>query len=1054
MKKSTPPAIAAIDRATSAYLEEIARIHRRGETKELTYRSALETLLRAHLQKRMPQCEVIHEPAKQKCGAPDFAVKKSGVAFGFVETKKIGADLNAVEKSEQIARYRAALPNLLLSDYLEFRLYAEGTPDPVAVAKIADSAFHKKRSGADNLAKLLGKFADAGEIGPGESPDAARLAKIMAGKTRLLRDLAEKTAADPNSELAGIYQGLRAYLIRDLALPDFADIFAQTAAYGLFAARLESERKNMPTFSRVQAGELLPQTTPFLRRFFNAFAGADMDERISWMADDIAEMFSAVSLDNVVRAFNLGGGQADDPFLHFYETFLREYDSKKKAALGVYFTPLPVVDFIVRAVDHSLVHDFKIPNGLANESTAKFQGRKMHKVQILDPAAGTGAFLARVAELVRKRVEESAGKGGWKNYAPEHLLPRLHGFEIMMSAYAMCHLKMALTLGDSVGGLFQKARGHRDFRVNVFLASALDAPKSEAGNPMFLQWLRNESDAADRVKTQTPVMVVLGNPPYNVSSQNRGEWISVKLDDYKRGLNERHSNLDDDYVKFIRCAEHFIEQNERGVVAMITNNSFLDGVTHRKMREHLLGTFDSIRILNLHGNAKIHERAPDGGPDQNVFNIMQGVGIFIMAKTRKKAKGKNARVFHAKLQGKRKMKYEFLARESVDSVKWRELRPAQPHYFFTPKNFSAEKKYMRGVGVKELLRQNRSGSKTDRDSLFIDMDKKPLAERMRTLLGRNFGDDFSERHKVQNSTGYKILEKIRDAKKAGGFKPGFVLPILYRPFDERLVYYDPELLSRPNNDTMRHMKGGENVALLTTRLIPANHNFTHAHVSRRIVDIHAGGGQTYVFPLWVWEGEVGKRAIRRANFRGEVAEEFAKRMGMKYSEEGKGSGVVSPESLFDYIYAVLHRPSYRRDFAEFLRVDFPRIPAATDKREFRRMSKLGRELRELHLLESSFLDGAGHPFSADGENKVDKIRFAPDSSSGGARGRVYINANRYFANVPLAAWEYCVGGYYPAQKWLKDRKGRSLNFDDQRHYRRMLSALARTAELVEKLDGK
>ena len=1045
MPKTTPTA-PDLSEATADYLAEITRIRRQGETREHTYRSALETLLNAHLRGRMSECQVVHEPEMRQYGAPDFAVKKGGVAVGFVETKRIGENLNTAEQSGQIVRYRAALPNLILSDYLEFRLYAEGSPGPVAVANLRETP-----NGADELAALLKGFADAGESGPGESPDASRLAKIMAGKTRLLRDLVEKAAAVPKSELAEVHEGLRKNLIRDLKLPDFADIFAQTAAYGFFAARLESERRGAPKFSRIQTGDLLPQTTPFLRRFFNAFAGADMDPRISWMADDIAAMFSAVSLDNVVRAFNQGG-LAEDPFLHFYETFLREYDSAKRQARGVYFTPRPVVDFIVRAVDHSLVKDFGIRDGLASTSAAKFGGRKKHRVQILDPAAGTGAFLSRVTELIRDRVQKNAGEGGWKRYVPEHLLPRLHGFEILMSAYAMCHLKMALTLGDNIGGIFSKARGERDYRVNVFLASALDAPKTDAKDFPLLTWLRDESQAADRIKTETPVMVVLGNPPYNVSSQNRGEWIAEKLEEYKRGLDEKKLNLDDDYIKFIRCAEHFVERNGRGVVAMITNNSFLDGVTHRQMRKHLLETFDTIRILNLHGDATKRERAPDGGPDQNVFNIRQGVGVFVMTKTGKKKKGENARVFHAKLQGGRKMKYEFLARKSIGDVEWRELRPAAPYCFFTPKTFSAARKYMSGVGVRDLFRQNGSGLKTDRDSLFLDMDRNPLVERMRTLLGGQFDDRFAEFYQVKDSSGYKMLNKIR---AAGKFDAGRVIPTQFRPFDERLVYYDPDLLSRPNRDTMDHLKGGENVALLTTRLIPANHGFTHAHVSRRIAGSNAVGGWTYVFPLWVWEKGAGKKMgqlVRRANFCEDAAKAFAKRMGMTYSEGGKGSkaDIVAPEALFDYIYAILHRPSYRSRFAEFLRIDYPRIPPAADKGEFRRMSGLGRKLRELHLLESPLLEKAGFPFSGKGGEEVDRAVFAEDAN--GVRGRVFINAKRHFANVPLAAWEYCIGGDYPAQKWLKDRRGRTLSYDEQEHYRRMLAALARSAALVKKLD--
>ena len=1056
-KKSTPPAIAAIERATSAYLKSVAQTRRQGNATEHSYRPALKILLEAHL----PGWEAVNEPVRQECGAPDFVVQKNGVALGYVEAKDIGVNLDKEAESQQMKRYRAALPNLILTDYVEFRHYVDGKRVPVAAAKIADSNVRKIATGANQLTALLNGFARIGESGRGESPSAERLAGLMAGKARLFRDLVEKIAKDdPNSELAEIYQGLREYLIRDLKLSDFADIFAQTATYGLFAARLESEKESALKFSRVRAGELLPQTTPFLRRFFNAFAGADMDKRISWMADDIAEMFSAVSLDHVVRAFSIGGKQADDPFMHFYETFLRQYDSTKRQARGVYFTPLPVVDFIVRAVDHSLASSFEIPQGLADKSTVNFQGHDTHKVQILDPAAGTGAFLAQITELVRDRIRQNAGDGGWKDYAQQHLLPRLHGFEIMMSAYAMCHLKMALTFGDAIGELSDGIHGENDLRINVFLANALEMSKTDIGKLPFLGWLRDEAVAADRVKTQTPVMVVVGNPPYNINSQNLGEWIKEKLKDYRDGLqgNANTGPLSDDYIKFIRNAEHFIEKNGCGIVAMITNNSFYDGPIHRQMRRHLLKTFDEIRILNLRGDSNKKDRAPDGGPDHNVFDIQQGVGIAVMMKTGKKQKGENAQVFYYELQGKREMKYDFLLRESIASVEWRPSLPSMPDYFFKPMNESAKKEYEMGVSITELFRVHNTGIQTKCDSLSVHFHLPSLKAVVDDFVSMEI-PKLREKYSQKKDTNGWTFNAAKVELKAGKF---VYADVCYRPFDFRKTIYTGAtggFIGRSSQKVMDHLIQGENVALIAPHTCMGAGGFSHGLVSKYIVDIKCGdsysGNGTIVFPLWVWEGEIGKGATRRANFREAVAEKFVKRMGMQYSEEGKGSGVVSPEALFDYIYAVLHRPSYRRDFAEFLLVDFPRIPAATDKREFWRMSTLGGKLRGLHLLESPLLaDDVGHPFSSDGENKVDKIRFAPDLSSGGVRGRVYINAKRYFADVPLVAWEYCIGGYYPAQLWLKKRKGESLNFDDQRHYSRMLSALAQTAELVGKLDEK
>ena len=1064
MPKTTPTA-PDLSEATANYLAEITRIRRQGETGELTYRSALESLLRTHLQARMPGCEVVHEPEKQKCGAPDFAVKRSGIAVGFVETKKIGANLDKEESGksgksgEQVARYRAALPNFILSDYLEFRLYADGKPGPIAVAKIADSDLGKTLNGADKLAKLLAQFADAGATQSGESPSAARLAQIMAGKTRLLRDLVEKTAADPNSDLTGIHEGLRENLIPDLTSSDFADIYAQTAVYGYFAARLESEKPGAPKFSRLKAGELLPQTTPFLRRFFNTFAGADMDPRISWMADNIAEMFSVVSLDNVVRAFNQGGGKADDPFLHFYETFLREYDHAKRRARGVYFTPRPVVDFIVRAVDDSLVNEFRIQDGLANASKTQHAGEEMHTVQILDPAAGTGTFLARVVEIIRARIQKNAGKNGWKSYVPKHLLPRLHGFEILMSAYAMCHLKMALTLGDDIGNFPSKVR-EEDCRVKIFLANALDPPNDD-GTPLFLKWLRDELRAANLVKTGTPVMVVLGNPPYNVSSQNRGEWIAEKLGDYKRGLNEKKLNLDDDYIKFIRRAEHFIAENKRGIVAMITNNSFLDGVTHRKMREHLLETFDKIWILNLHGHA-MRDCNPDDGTDENVFDIKQGVGIFVMAKIGE-GKGAKAEVFRADCYGTRETKHEFLLKNSIATVKWGKLTPRSPDWFFKSINYSAKAEYDKGAPLNELFGISGPGMKSERDKITVHFERKTLDETLRVFAEHEPEDIRRILRLPEDSRDWKIAWAKKDLNSKGEHRR----TILYRPFDFRVTFYTGQskgFIGTPGNRIMRHFVDHDNVGIVAPRNCKGANGFQHGMVSKHIVDVASGdkysGIGTFFFPLWVYT-ELKKGAgeyVRQANFRKEAAEAFAKRMGMTYSEGGKGkmADIVAPEALFDYIYAILHRPSYRKRFAEFLRIDFPRIPPAANKAEFRRIAGLGRKLRELHLLEPLLLKNPGFPFSGGdkkkGAGEVGSVRFAEGAT--GVRGRVYINAKSYFASVPRVAWEYCIGGYYPAQKWLKDRKGRTLSYDEQEHYRRMLAALARSAALVKKLDEK
>ena len=1058
MPKQATPNLA---RAVSAYLAKVADDYQQGNATEHTHRPALVNLLGEFFPP--PKWRIVNEPARRECGAPDLAVEKNGVAVGFIETKDIGVNLDAEAQKEQLARYRAALPNLILTDYLDFRHYVDGNPRAAArIARPEAKKIRKMSGGVNDLPEFLRSFGDF--CASGDSPSAKDLAKLMAGKARLLRELALSATEDKNSELNDVCQTLGRVLIPGLKPRQFADIFAQTAVYGIFAARLEAENRRISTkqFDRAAAGRLLPQTTPFLRRFFNAFAGPDMDHRIEWMADHIAAMFATMSLDNVARAFAVGGDGTDDPFLHFYETFLGAYDPEKRSSRGVYFTPRPVVDFIVRAVDDSLKSNFAIHDGLANESMIQCNGGKTHRVQILDPATGTGAFLARIVELVRERVCRTHGDGAWDGYIRDHLLPRINGFENMTSAYAMCHLKMALTIGEkAVAELAESIRrGDNSRRVNVFLTDALQMPDKDMGSIGALRWLWEEARAANRVKTETPVMVVIGNPPYNAKSQNLGKWIMEKIEDYREGLdgNANTAPLSDDYVKFIRCAEHFIEKNGRGIIAMITNNSFYDGDVYRQMRRHLLETFDEIRILNLRGDSNRGDHAPKGKADQNVFAIRQGVGIFIMAKTGGKAEGENAKMFYADLRGRREMKYEFLARESVGSIEWREPMPSAPDYFFSPMDYSIKAEYDAGVSLSELFRVSNTGIQTKCDALSVHFDEPSLKAVVEDFVSLEV-PALREKYAPKRDTNGWTFHSAKAELKGGKF---VYADVHYRPFDIRRTVYtggSGGFIGRSSRETMQHFIGRENIGLIAPHTCRAAAGFSHGLVSKHIVDIKCGdiysGNGTYLFPLWVWEGKVGEGKGRRANFDEDAAAAFASRMGMKYLEDGDGkaAGVVSPEGLFDYIYAALHRPSYRQKYGEFLRIDYPRIPPAADESEFRRLSALGGELRELHLLESPLLDDAGFLFSADGENIVEKASFAPDKKSGGKLGRVNINAaGRHFADVPRVAWDFCVGGYYPAYLWLQKREGRSLSLEDQKHYRRMLAALAQTAEVVKKLD--
>jgi predicted helicase len=624
------------------YLKAVAAALKADDATEHTHRPALHALLSSAGNDINPT----NEPKQIKCGAPDFVVRRKTVPIGYVECKDIAVDLNRTQKSEQLKRYRASLSNLILTDYLEFRHFIDG--EPVMTARIASiDAKGKLRRNAEGI-EQLGQMVDLflGHAGPTVA-NPKELAKRMAGLAQILRDLITK-ALDAEADAGTLHIQLAAFkdvLLHNLTEEQFADMYAQTICYGLFAARCNVEgTPEAARFNREHAAYDLPRTNPFLRSLFNQMAGPELDLRIAWAVEDLAELLRRADIGEILRDFGKAT-QQEDPVVHFYETFLAAYDPKMREARGVYYTPEPVVQYIVQSVDYILRKDFGLEGGLANHSktdiTVKTQDdkgktqtetRKVHRVQILDPAVGTGTFLHAVIRQIRDNTAHSAG--AWSGYVREHLLPRVHGFELLMAPYTVAHMKLGLLLQET-GYDFAS-----DDRLGVYLTNTLEeAEHATSGLPLFATTIAKEANDANHVKKDAPIMVVLGNPPYSGHSENKGQWISGLIDDYKKvdgkPLGERNPKyLNDDYVKFIRFGQHRIQQTGYGVLAFISNHGYLDNPTFRGMRQSLMQTFDKIYILDLHGNSKKKETAPDGSKDENVFDIQQGVAICIMVKNR------------------------------------------------------------------------------------------------------------------------------------------------------------------------------------------------------------------------------------------------------------------------------------------------------------------------------------------------------------------------------------------------------------------------------------
>ncbi|MDP3740754.1 MAG: type ISP restriction/modification enzyme, partial [bacterium] len=885
------------------YIQSTSSKFAHEETSEMGYRTDFETLIKGIFESINVK-RIDHDARAKQGNKPDFVVLNHDIPILYIEAKDIGVSLDKVEKSEQMARYYG-YANLVLTDYIEFRFYRNGIryEEPIKIANynIKSRIITSIPENYEHVAKSLIDFAKSHKepIRSGE-----HLSKIMGGKAQRIRDNTRQFLArqsDQNSELTRVYETIKRLLVHDLTLDAFADMYAQTLVYGLFVARFHDDTPK--TFSRQEARDLIPASNPFLGHFFDHIAGRNFEKRLAYIVDELCEVFSHADVQELMKQYfkdDLWGEthRGPDPVIHFYEDFLKEYDDTLRKKMGAYYTPLPVVQFIVRSIDYLLEKEFGLTAGLADTSKT---ARGIHRVQILDPAVGTGTFISDVIGKIYRRILKNKQQGSWPIYVHHDLLPRLHGFELMMAPYTIAHLKLTMALKETGFMYFNETRAGKA-RLGIYLTNSLEevSKQSELLAFDFAASIAEEAKEASKIKNEKPIMVVLGNPPYSISSSNKGEWILNLIRDYKKDLHEQKINLDDDYIKFVRFAEHFVEKNGSGIVAMITNNSFIDGITHRQMRKHLLETFDDIYILDLHGNSKKKEKTPDGGKDENVFDIQQGVSISIFVRRVEEKKGLG-KIHHSELYGKREDKYKSLNKTNLKDIKWSKLNYSDPYYFFVPKDFGASEDYEKGFKIDELFRISNSGVKTDRDSLFIDMNKSELEKRMQKLLSADYDEKFKQEFRVIDSGSYKLTEKL----KGKFFDENYLQPIQYRPFDYQWIYYDPTLISRPADKVMSHIVGKENIAIVTARQFGGGSHFI-CLTTKTISEISSQPFAPYtILPLYLYL-EDGSRA---SNLKREIVGEIEKIVGK-----------VPPEGIFDYIYATLHSPSYREKYKEFLKI--------------------------------------------------------------------------------------------------------------------------------------
>ena len=1031
----------------AAYLDEVRSKYLSGQATEHSYRPALETLFRSI----DPKIEVINEPKRVRVGAPDFVFNRNYVSIGWAEAKDLDKDIRKLKEysKDQKERYRKALPNLIYTNGIDFEFLRQA--ESVHFVSIADflPSLPARTDKFDELARNLKAFAHQNPV---TIRTSLQLASFMAGKAAMIKDVMSNILTKDvslTSPLASQFKAFKADLLPNLTPDEFADIYAETVTYGMFAGRLNDE--TVDTFSRSEALELLPRSNPFLRSLFSYIAGPELDDRISWIIDDLAHILRASDPNILFREFK-DRQPGHDPFIHFYEDFLKEYNPKKRKSRGVWYTPKSVVDFIVGAVDQAIKNEFGLIDGLADTSRVivdhdtGMHDRKgcpivvkqeAHRVQILDPATGTGTFLASSLDLINTRVKAQA-PGQWSSYVENELMPRVHGFELLMASYTMCHLKVDMVL---------KQTGYKPSenppRFSVWLTDALEEGERETRD-LFFTALADEARGANDVKRNKTIMCVIGNPPYSGESANKGEWILKLLDAYKKEpggktkLREKNSKwINDDYVKFMRLAENYIERAGEGVLGFITNHGYLDNPTFRGMRWHLLKTFDKVFVLDLHGSSKKQEIAPDKQSDKNVFDIQQGVAIIICIKVATQAKmtAQLAQLHHSEFWGSREEKSARLS-EGFGNVGWAALSPVSPWYNFTPWEHDKAAIYEAGFSTRDFFPVGGTGIVTKRDELTIHEKRQDTWQAVQDVL---FFPEAAIRKK------YNIPADVRDwkyewAKKDVAKQPSIekVQPISYRPFDDRFIYYTGNargFVGWPVSGLMRHFLERDNIGLATARS-NKNASADHFFITKNIMETKfaESSTQSCVFPLYIYPQEGELKADRKPNFDAKLYAAL-KKVCTK-------DGSAPPEALdtFDYIYAVLHCLAYREMYAEFLKNDFPRIPWPKSGAQFWRLQSKGSQLRKLHLMEASAIGDASYPFDGEGDAIVRKVAFD------GAK--VWINETQYFSSVPENAWNHSIGGYKPAYKWLKDRRGKHLDWQQIGHYQRMVKVLSETDRIM------
>ncbi|KAJ9900295.1 DNA methyltransferase [Campylobacter jejuni] len=1077
-----------------AYLENIKDIST--NDKEHTHRTALQNLLQAikDNQDKQNKISIKQEPNNDKegRGAPDFLITKDFLTLGYIENKRVNANLDNIIKSDQILKYTKLSPNIILTDYLRFILLSLNDKNEIIICKeVKICSLDEIKSVIKNQSLLDTKTQELNELFsiffskiPNPINSALDFANHLSLRTRILKD--ELLLSSKNETLLSLFNTFKETLYKELSYEEFCDSFAQTLTYSLFLAKLNNDTAKEIDLNN--AKKFIPKSFPLIRSM-SGFLDDSFEnlENIKWLLEEIINIINHIDITSIIKELNKTGEKDlfnrptilsthKDPYLHFYETFLASYDPKLREVRGVYYTPAPVVIFIINAIDEILKQDFNHKKGLS-EALDK-------NITLLDFATGTGTFLL---EAFRKALEPISKNS--VNYNPKALIDKFCGFEFLIAPYTIAHLKISQSFKEEFNSPLNDDESLKIALTNTLYFKSISKEQNDQNTLFTLIDLTREFKKAQKIKEEQ-ILIITGNPPYSGASSNKGLYedeikISYGLEPSKANLskeqkkyinlyfqektkqntntfkaiyekhkleNEKNPKwLLDDYVKFIRFAQSKIDSQENGIFAFISNNSFLDNPTFRGMRYSLMQSFDKIYILNLHGDTRKKEKAPDGSKDDNVFDIMQGVSINIFIKQNSKAK--NTKIYYHDLYGKRKDKYEFLYENDLNSIKWTLVKNNEPFYLFLPQNNDLLEEYNKGISVKDMFMLSGVGICSKRDNIVFHNNKENLMQLLKDFNTKTKDELYKIYDIGEDSRDWKLDSAIKAVNKNCDNLENFIKKCHYRPFDKKWTYYienSKAFMAYPVYDIFEHFLENENIGLICDRGTKLN-NIDNIFISSKIIDLHLVGSGSYIYPLYLYPTTRSKKFLKKENpnfneenFTSKIEnfkESFRTFIDEFYKEK------FSPEDILGYIYAVLFHKIYREKYLDFLKIDFPKIPFTKDKNTFKNLSKLGLKLVNLHLLKNDELDfNVGEALFKDIKNKnfkIQKIKYNKDTKE------LFINESLYFNKVSPEIYEFKIGGYAVLDKYLKSHKEEDI---DHKHFTLIIQTLNETLKIQDEIS--